>query len=227
MTTQTDLSKKQLARILSALDDAPRSPANKGEALRAIGRSAERIGLRRGRPRRRARPARRAPHPGRVPRRAAGPTRRQRQRHGRRAAARDGRAGGRRGGYGAPGRAGGPALGAGAGGGRAGASRRRDSNRRGRTRCGPCYQARPAHRHQAGADDRDAPASRGRHRRADRRRHRLAASHHPRRHQRRAEEEAGAIEATRTREVGPNKSGAKGSSTVYRITGSSPATEPA
>jgi hypothetical protein len=35
------------------------------------------------------------------------------------------------------------------------------------------------------------------------------------------------IEATRTREVGPNKSGAKGSSTVYRITGSSPATEPA
>jgi transposase len=35
------------------------------------------------------------------------------------------------------------------------------------------------------------------------------------------------IEATRTREVGPNKTGAKGSSTVYRITGSSPATEPA
>jgi len=31
------------------------------------------------------------------------------------------------------------------------------------------------------------------------------------------------VEATRTREVGPNKSGAKGSSTVYRITGSSPA----
>jgi hypothetical protein len=30
------------------------------------------------------------------------------------------------------------------------------------------------------------------------------------------------VEATRTREVGPNKSGAKGSSTVYRITGSSP-----
>jgi predicted ArsR family transcriptional regulator len=28
------------------------------------------------------------------------------------------------------------------------------------------------------------------------------------------------VEATRTREVGPNKSGAKGSSTVYRITGS-------
>jgi hypothetical protein len=45
MTTQTDLSKKQLGRILSALDDAPRSPANKGEALRAIGRSAERFGL--------------------------------------------------------------------------------------------------------------------------------------------------------------------------------------
>ena len=41
----TDLSKKQLATILSALDDAPRTPANKGEALRAIGRSAERFGL--------------------------------------------------------------------------------------------------------------------------------------------------------------------------------------
>jgi hypothetical protein len=33
------------------------------------------------------------------------------------------------------------------------------------------------------------------------------------------------IETTRTREVGPNKSGAKGSLTVYRITGSSPSTE--
>jgi hypothetical protein len=32
------------------------------------------------------------------------------------------------------------------------------------------------------------------------------------------------VEATRTREVGPNKAGAKGSSTVYRITGSGPAT---
>jgi len=32
------------------------------------------------------------------------------------------------------------------------------------------------------------------------------------------------VEATRTREVGPNKTGAKGSSTVYRITGSSPET---
>ena len=30
------------------------------------------------------------------------------------------------------------------------------------------------------------------------------------------------VEATRTREVGPNKTGAKGSSTVYRITGSRP-----
>jgi len=30
------------------------------------------------------------------------------------------------------------------------------------------------------------------------------------------------VEATRTREVGPNKTGAKGSSTVYRITGSPP-----
>ncbi len=30
------------------------------------------------------------------------------------------------------------------------------------------------------------------------------------------------VEATRTREVGPNKTGAKGSRTVYRITGSRP-----
>jgi outer membrane biosynthesis protein TonB len=45
MTSITDFSKKQLATILSALDDAPRSPANKGEALRAIGRSAQRFGL--------------------------------------------------------------------------------------------------------------------------------------------------------------------------------------
>ena len=45
MTTTTGFSKKQLATILSALDDAPRSPANKGEALRAIGRSAQRFGL--------------------------------------------------------------------------------------------------------------------------------------------------------------------------------------
>ena len=43
--TTIDLSKKQLATILSALDDAPRNPANRGEALRAIGRSAERLGL--------------------------------------------------------------------------------------------------------------------------------------------------------------------------------------
>jgi hypothetical protein len=43
--TTTDFSKKQLATILSALDDAPRSPANKGEALRAIGRSTRRFGL--------------------------------------------------------------------------------------------------------------------------------------------------------------------------------------
>ena len=45
MTSTTDFSKKQLATILSALDDAPRSPANKGEALRAIGRSSRRFGL--------------------------------------------------------------------------------------------------------------------------------------------------------------------------------------
>jgi len=30
------------------------------------------------------------------------------------------------------------------------------------------------------------------------------------------------VEATRTREVGPNKAGAKGSTTIYRITGSGP-----
>ena len=33
------------------------------------------------------------------------------------------------------------------------------------------------------------------------------------------------VEATRTREVGPNKTGAKGSSTVYRVIGSSPAAD--
>ena len=43
--TTTDLSKKQLATILSAFDDAPRNPANRDEALRAIGRSAQRFGL--------------------------------------------------------------------------------------------------------------------------------------------------------------------------------------
>jgi hypothetical protein len=32
------------------------------------------------------------------------------------------------------------------------------------------------------------------------------------------------VEATRTRQVGPNQAGAKGSSTVYRITGSGPET---
>ena len=43
--TATELSKKQLATVLAALDDAPRNPANKGEALRAIDRSARRFGL--------------------------------------------------------------------------------------------------------------------------------------------------------------------------------------
>jgi Protein of unknown function (DUF3489) len=33
------------------------------------------------------------------------------------------------------------------------------------------------------------------------------------------------VEATRTREVGPNKTGAKGSATVYRVTGSPPAAD--
>jgi len=52
----------------------------------------------------------------------------------------------------------------------------------------------------------------------------VAAPHHPRGDLRRAEKKLGlTVEATRTREVGPNKTGAKGSSTVYRITGSGPA----
>ena len=41
----TDLSKTQLATILAALDGERRSPANKDAALKAIGRSAERLGL--------------------------------------------------------------------------------------------------------------------------------------------------------------------------------------
>jgi hypothetical protein len=71
--TTTDLSKKQLATILSALDDAPRSPANKGEALRAIGRSAQRFGLTTDDVL--AAAARRPHEPGRLPGRAARPRR--------------------------------------------------------------------------------------------------------------------------------------------------------
>ena len=41
----TDLSKSQLVTILSVLDSKRRSPANKDAALKAIGRSAERLGL--------------------------------------------------------------------------------------------------------------------------------------------------------------------------------------
>ncbi len=41
----TNLTKSQLATILSALDGERRSPANRDAALRAIGRSAERLGL--------------------------------------------------------------------------------------------------------------------------------------------------------------------------------------
>ena len=41
----TDLSKIQLATILTALDGERRSPASKDAALKAIGRSAERLGL--------------------------------------------------------------------------------------------------------------------------------------------------------------------------------------
>jgi hypothetical protein len=41
----TDISKTQLVMILSALDGERRSPANKDAALKAIGKSAERLGL--------------------------------------------------------------------------------------------------------------------------------------------------------------------------------------
>ena len=41
----TDLSKSQLATILSTRDGERRSPANKDAALKAIGKSAERLGL--------------------------------------------------------------------------------------------------------------------------------------------------------------------------------------
>jgi hypothetical protein len=41
----TDLSKTQLATILSALDGERRRPANRDAALKAIGKSAERLGL--------------------------------------------------------------------------------------------------------------------------------------------------------------------------------------
>jgi hypothetical protein len=43
--TMTDLSKSQLVPILSALDRERRSPANRDAALKAVGRSAERLGL--------------------------------------------------------------------------------------------------------------------------------------------------------------------------------------
>ena len=43
--TTTDFSKAQLATVLSALDDRPRNPANRTEALKAIGKSAGRFGL--------------------------------------------------------------------------------------------------------------------------------------------------------------------------------------
>ena len=41
----TDLTKAQLAAILSALDQRPRNPANRSEALKALAKSAERYGL--------------------------------------------------------------------------------------------------------------------------------------------------------------------------------------
>jgi hypothetical protein len=43
--TMNDLSKTQLATILSALDGERRSPANRDAAVKAIGKSAERLGL--------------------------------------------------------------------------------------------------------------------------------------------------------------------------------------
>jgi hypothetical protein len=43
--TMTDLSKTQLATILSALDGERRSPANRDAAMKAIGKSAEQLGL--------------------------------------------------------------------------------------------------------------------------------------------------------------------------------------
>jgi hypothetical protein len=45
LTMTTDLSKTQLVTILCALDGERRNPANKDAALKAIGRSAERLGL--------------------------------------------------------------------------------------------------------------------------------------------------------------------------------------
>ena len=41
----TDLSRKQLTTVLSALGDVPRNPANKGEALKALTKSAQRYRL--------------------------------------------------------------------------------------------------------------------------------------------------------------------------------------
>jgi hypothetical protein len=121
MTTETDLTKKQLALILSALDDAPRNPANKGEALRVIGRSAARIGL--------TAEDVLAAAPGLLDERlapaefraeVAGPGWQQQRRRGG-----AGRTGGRGSGHGAPGRGGDAARDRGARGGGAGAPRRR------------------------------------------------------------------------------------------------------
>ena len=41
----TDLSRSQLVTILSVLDSKRRSPANKDAALKAIGKSVQRLGL--------------------------------------------------------------------------------------------------------------------------------------------------------------------------------------
>ena len=217
--TSTDPSKKQLATILSALDDAPRNPANRGEALRAIDRSAQRFGLSTEDVLAAAAGRARWPHePGRLPGRAARPGQHAGPGHGG-ATGRPAGAGRRRCGSGA---AGADRARTGRRGARSGKRKAKAKGRAkrqaGQSRAG--REAHAPHRHQAGAHDRDAQASRGRHGGADRRRHRMAAPHHSRRNLRRAKKKLGLnVEATRTREVGPNKTGAKGSTTVYRIVG--------
>lgn len=43
--SSSDFTDAELGLILSALDDTPRSPATRGEAMRAIQRSSQRFGL--------------------------------------------------------------------------------------------------------------------------------------------------------------------------------------
>ena len=221
MISTTDFSKKQLATILSALDDAPRSPANKGEALRAIGRSAKRFGL--------TTDDVLAAAAGLLDGRLsaadfrvelhdlAGPD--QTADSGQRDAttAQDHEDAGDTPAEPTepPHAAQEPATPE-----PATPAKRRAKAKAKPAKVAPTEQAHATGRHQAGANDRPAQAPRGRHRRADRCGHRVAAPHHPRRHLWRLKKKLGLnVEATRTREVGPNKTGAKGSSTVYRIVG--------